>query len=347
MRLALPLLALALGLPAAGQAPGRVQIIHNSPDPALATVDVYLNEVRTGALDDVAFRTATPYLEVEAGRVVSVVVAADTSTGLNGALAVGAFVSESGVDHQVIVDGLRRPYEFGLGTDASLRRLKVRVLRRGPGQIRIEDGGARIEMAFYHGSPDIPLFDYDIYSWTGAGVFGLGASYGSAVTASFPGSDVHYRFRISGQPETDLDHDRLGVHTGQSALLMLSGFFDSASTPERPALGYFVVREDGTVESVWGDAYSTPAEPHPFPTTALSVTVAPNPASDRAVVTVPQLLVGALVEVFDTLGRRVLSERSTGASLTVRTGQWPTGLYTVRLTNGRGAVASGRFTVVR
>lgn len=347
MRALLPLLVLALALPAAAQAPARIQIIHNSPDPELATVDVYLNEVKTDRLDDVAFRTATPYLDIESGRVVSVVVAADTSQGVAGAFAVGAFVAESGTDYQVVIDGLLRPFEFDLEADPRSRALEARVIRRTPGRIQIGAGEHRIEMAFYHGSPDAPVFGYDVRSWTGSGIFGLSATYGSVTKASFPGSDVHYRFRMPNQPETDLDHDRLNVHAGQSALLMLSGFFSTDDGPERPALGYFVVREDGTVESVWGDAFSTPTEQRPASPVALAVTVAPNPARDRVVIAVPALFVGARVEVFDVRGRRVLSERSTNGSQVIETGQWPMGVYTVRLTAETGQVATGRFTVAR
>ncbi len=344
MRFWLPFLLLAAALPVAAQAPGRVQIIHNSPDPALATVDVYLNEVKTERLDNLAFRTATPHLDVEAGRVVTVVVAADTSTGLAGAYAVGAFVAESGVDHQVVIDGLLQPYAFDLGAGAGERALRARVIRRAPGAVRIGAGQARIEMAFYHGSPDATAFGYDVRSWTGAGVFGLRADYGSVTRASFPGADVHYRFRMPGQPETDLDHTRLGVHAGQSALLMLSGFAD-ASEPDRPALSYVVVREDGTVASVWGDAYSTPLAPRPD--VAVAVSVAPNPATDRAVVTIPTAFAGALVDAFDARGRRVLSARVTGSMAVMDTQHWPAGTYALRLTSEAGAVATARFTVVR
>ena len=154
--------------------------------------------MRTEALDDVAFRTATPYLDVEAGRVVTVVVAADTSTGLGRGLAVAAFVAEAGVDHQVIIEGLARPFSFGGIPDPGSKQLAARVIRRGPASYRIEAGEQRIEMAFTHGAPDMPRFSFDIRSWTGAGVFGLQAEFGDVTRASFPGADVHYRSGCRG-----------------------------------------------------------------------------------------------------------------------------------------------------
>ena len=338
------LLVLVVALPTAAQAPARVQIIHNAPDPALATVDVYLNETRTEALDDFAFRTATPYLPVEAGRVVTVVVAADTSTGIGRGLAVGAFVAEAGVDHQVIIEGLAQPFSFEGVPDPGSKRLAARVIRRGPANVQI-GGGARIEMAFTHGAPDMPSYGFDVRSWTGAGIFGLRAEYGDLTRASFPGSDVHYRFRMPGQPETDLDAVRMDVHAGQSALLMLSGFFDPQTAPDGRALGYFVVREDGAVESVWGDAYSTPGESRPEASGRSAVTVSPNPATVRAAVELPEP--GSAVEVFDVRGRRMVTDRAPGPRFQFETGQWPAGVYVVRVTSRDGAVSTARFTVTR
>ena len=43
----------------------RLQVIHNAADPIADEVDVYLNG--TLALDNFAFRTATPFIDVPAG----------------------------------------------------------------------------------------------------------------------------------------------------------------------------------------------------------------------------------------------------------------------------------------
>ena len=126
---------------------------------------------------------------------------------------------------------------------------------------------------------------------------------------------------------------------------MLSGFFDPETAPAGRALGYFVVREDGAVESVWGDAYSTPADDRPDAGERSLVTVSPNPVTDRATVALPEP--GSTVEVFDVRGRRMVTHREPGDRLQIETGQWPAGVYVVRVARQDGTVSTARFTVAR
>ncbi|OYQ47918.1 DUF4397 domain-containing protein, partial [Flavobacterium aurantiibacter] len=58
----------------------RLQVIHNSPDAAAAEVDVYINGELE--LDNFAFRTATPFIDVAAGVPISIDVAPASSTSV-------------------------------------------------------------------------------------------------------------------------------------------------------------------------------------------------------------------------------------------------------------------------
>ncbi|MDZ7265584.1 MAG: DUF4397 domain-containing protein, partial [candidate division KSB1 bacterium] len=55
----------------------RLQVIHNAPDPAAGSVDIYLNNVKL--LDDFKFRTATPFIDAPANQVIEVGVAPGNS----------------------------------------------------------------------------------------------------------------------------------------------------------------------------------------------------------------------------------------------------------------------------
>ncbi|MCB9249952.1 MAG: DUF4397 domain-containing protein, partial [Ignavibacteriales bacterium] len=62
----------------------RLQVIHNAADVAAASVDIYLMNDDHGQLlklDDFAFRSATPFVDVPAGINLSVIIAGPTSTG--------------------------------------------------------------------------------------------------------------------------------------------------------------------------------------------------------------------------------------------------------------------------
>ncbi len=97
-------------------------------------------------------------------------------------------------------------------------------------------------------------------------------------------------------------------------------------------------------------AFVVAGEPPPSGAPGFGVSVRPNPARGVAEVT---LLPGAsgrvVVTVLDALGREMARREADAASepsLTVDTGSWPAGVYTVRAATGAG-VATARLTVVR
>ncbi|MFD0778702.1 hypothetical protein ACFQZF_09615 [Flavobacterium myungsuense] len=55
-----------------------VQIIHNSGDLSINTIDIYLDG--TILIEDLAFRTATPFLDLPAGNLISIDIAPGNST---------------------------------------------------------------------------------------------------------------------------------------------------------------------------------------------------------------------------------------------------------------------------
>ena len=64
----------------------RVQVIHNSADAAASSVDVYLDS--TKIIDDFAFRTATPFIDVPAGTPIKISIAPSNSISVADSIAV-------------------------------------------------------------------------------------------------------------------------------------------------------------------------------------------------------------------------------------------------------------------
>ena len=351
------LLALAASAaPAAAQsleaAPGRFQVLHNAPDPELARVDVYVNGVRLPGLDDLGFREGTPPVVVSPGTAVTVVVAADTSSGIEGALALGAFVAESGEDYYAVVEGLRWPYDFADSPDGRRAFLNVRVFRAGASfGLDTGDGVAQSAVALHHGSPDLGPYHYDLYTNSGSGLVNFGLGFGGVFRGVvFPTGDLNYRLRLPDVPEFVIGGG-LGVPAGEDALVFLSGFDRPAANQNGPGLGLFVLYESGEVRRLWTPEAETPAEAAPA-SSGPAVAVYPNPVRGAAT-----LIIGgadplaATVEVLDVQGRTVRQERAVlGAGRTHRldASALPAGVYTVRVTaEADGAVSHVPFTVVR
>ena len=123
-------------------APARIQVVHNAVAP---TVDVYVDN--TLLADNFEFRTATPYVDVAAGRPLNVGIALATSTSAADALANIPVTFESGQTYVVFASGI---FAGNPGFE----------LLAFPGR---ESGSLPVlaDIAVLHGSPDAPAVDVD------------------------------------------------------------------------------------------------------------------------------------------------------------------------------------------
>ncbi|HVK11736.1 MAG TPA: DUF4397 domain-containing protein [Gemmataceae bacterium] len=132
-------------VPAAG-----LQVIHNSPYPAAAVVDVYVNDTRV--LDDFAFRSATPFLDVPAGTPLKIdVVAAAAATNANPVFTATATLAD-GTNYVAAAIG-----EPGVATGPTAFTLAVSGLGR-----EAAVNPARADLLVLHGAPDAPPVDVKV-----------------------------------------------------------------------------------------------------------------------------------------------------------------------------------------
>jgi 5,10-methylene-tetrahydrofolate dehydrogenase/methenyl tetrahydrofolate cyclohydrolase len=203
----------------------RVQIVHNSPDP---TVDVYVNGLL--ALDDFAFRTATPFLDLPAGLPLSIAVAPATSTSVADAIATFDATFESGQTYVVTASGIvgNPTTPFTLITDPA-------GLEAGTG------GASNVSLSVLHGAPDAPAVDVVVRT---GGKIVSNASYGQFTPYfTVPAGEYYLDVKPAGSEVIvgtyRADLSGLG---GQAIKVMASGLLTGA-----PAFGLFAVLTNGTV----------------------------------------------------------------------------------------------------
>jgi Domain of unknown function (DUF4397)/Secretion system C-terminal sorting domain len=198
------------------QGTARVQIIHNSPTP---TVDIYANGAKL--LDNFAFRTATPYIDVPAGVTVNIGVGLGTSQSVADILVNFPVVLTAGRRYVVVANGI-------VGNASK------------PFNLAINDMGAEtatsstnVGIGFFHGSPDAPNVDIlsgatKLFSNIAYGTFGsylnvpANATYPIAVTPAGANSTVVGSYEAN-----------LSFWAGKTAVIFASGLLGSTNSNDK------------------------------------------------------------------------------------------------------------------
>ena len=220
----------------------RVQLVHNSADPAADTVDVYVGDDLL--LDDFMFRTATPFIDVPAWTLLEIGVAPWTSTSAGDAVATFSYVFEAGETYAGIASGVVEPDSFAANPDGRDTGLWVFV-KTGAREAGIDP--AQVEALVHHGSTDAPTVDIVIHesvTLVDDIAYGDMTEYAGLDATSYflditPGND---NATIVASFEADLTG--LG---GGAAIVFASGFLDPSTNQEGPAFGLFAALPDGTV----------------------------------------------------------------------------------------------------
>ena len=221
-------------------ADARLQVIHNSADPAAATVDVYLNGLRL--LDDFAFRTATPFISAPAGIPFSVGIAPGSSTSAADTIKNFVFTLADGETYVAIANGVLNPANFEANPDGreTAFGLFVKAGAREAGS------GGNVEFFALHGATDAPTVDV-----VARGVATLvdNAAYGD-ITGYLAVPPASYTLDVKDSSGTvtvaSFVADLSGLADG-SAVVFASGFLSPANDQNGEAFGLYAALVDGTV----------------------------------------------------------------------------------------------------
>ena len=247
------LLALALcALPGAAFAnSAKLQIIHNAADPAAAVVDIYVNGDLL--LDDFAFRTATPFVEVPAGVTLNVGVAPGASSSADDALASFPVSLARGGSYVAVANGVLDADAFAANPDGRSTGFTIFTAD----QVYTRSFWGTVLLRAVHGATDAPGVDLRVRKGSWSKTLWSNVRYGDiGANRIVLAGDYLVDVTLPGQPETvvaTFKADLRGL-ARSSAVVFASGFLDPAANGGGAAFGLFAALPNGQVVALPTDA---------------------------------------------------------------------------------------------
>ncbi len=231
------LLPIAVSSAFAQDETANLQIIHNSPDPAVSSVDIFVNE--ENFLSDVEFRAATAFTEVPAGVELNIQIA-PAGAGIEAAVGPFTYTLDEDENYVLIASGVVDEETY---PDAQGFSLEVYT----PALTGAEDPST-VAVNMYHGSPDAPAVDiYLNQVEEGAAVTDLAYPDFTGYIALNPVNEVVGLAEAGGDVLVEFDAPFADLELeGEAITVLASGFFDGSSAGEDNALGLLAVLPDGT-----------------------------------------------------------------------------------------------------
>jgi hypothetical protein len=283
----------------------RVQVIHNSPDLAAQQVDVYINDEL--ALDNFAFRTATPFINLPAGVPISIDVLPSTSTSSANPLYTLTTTLTADEKYILVANGIVSATGYSVAPNFGINVFaQAREVASDP---------VETDVLVNHGSPDAPTVDV-VETSVPAGTIVNDISY-----PQFQGylelptldfvlnvTDATGATTVASYlaPLQTLDLD------GAAITVLASGFLNPAINSNGPAFGLWVATAAG------GNLI-------PLPVNNLSVNdfseelvrVYPNPASAAINIQLPANYSTSKSSIYDLNGRKVAETGSNQSTIDV------------------------------
>lgn len=217
----------------------RAQIIHNSPDINAKSVDIWVND--NLFVNDLDFRTATPFVDVPAGAELKVDILPSSSTSSQNPVATFNVTFEGGQVYQVIANGLVSSQNYSPYRPFNL---EVYPMAREYAQ----SNPLNTDVLVFHGSTDAPTVD----------VFESQVVFGTIIDdldyaefngyLALPQDDYSLQIRDASGTNVVAQYGApiatLGL-SGQALSVIASGFLNPQANNNGPAFGLFVALPSG------------------------------------------------------------------------------------------------------
>ncbi len=311
----------------------KLQVIHNSPDPAAAVVDVYVDGVL--AIDNFEFRTATPYIDVPGNMPVSIAVAPPTSESVDDAIATINATFKAGYTYIAMASGVLNPDLFVANPDGLEIGFQLLVKENTEA---FSDRANGLEFFGVHGSPDAPTVDIIARDVT---TLLDNVSYGAVSGYQIVPANTTYILDVAlgDAPETvvaSYEANLTGV-LGQSAVVYASGFLSPELNPEgSQAFGLYYTLVDGTTGAFPVYVMRTGAD------LMGNDMVYPNPATDKININVPAGFNGnvSVVSINGQVLKNMQINSEVGENIQLNIADLATGIYTVNLNSASGLITN-------
>ena len=338
---ALPVGGALIPLPSVDIASARVQVIHNSADAAAATVDVWYND--QALLDDFAFRTASPFIDVTAGTEFDITIQPASSSDTTNGLLRKSYTLMGDMTYVLVANGIVSASGYSPATP-----FDIYVNAMG----REEAGTAgNTDVLVFHGATDAPAVD--IYETT-AGELVDDLAYGEFDDDYLELPTADYSLEVRDETGTTVvaayQAPLATLSLDDSALVAVaSGFLNPSNNSEGAAFGIWVALPMG------GNLIELPAAPvstNDILSQQIDLQIWPNPASRNLTVSFSLDDASEVsMDILNVAGQMVMSRdlgtRGSGSySETIDVSTFREGMYLLRFRSDQN-ISTSKIKVVR
>ena len=305
-------------------AQAKLQIIHNAADPSADSVDIYVNG--NLALDNFAFRTATPFLTLPAGVALNIGVAGGNSTSVNDTIKSFQVTLANGGSYVAIANGNLTPSNFASNPDG-LSTAFTLFLQDQMRESALTAGN--VDLRVVHGSSDAPTVDVIARN---VGTLVNDAPYG-AITPYISVPAASYTLDVTpaaGSPIVASFTAILNSLGGNSAIIIASGYLNPITNQNGPGFGLLAVLPNGTA-FLLGNVTSIVEN-----SKSAGFTLAPNPAKEFVCIKSDVRNTNSNFEISNVQGKIVKSGILNSSLQNIYLNDLNHGLYFVKIQNENG-----------
>jgi len=320
-----------IALPTSTTTSTRLQAIHNCADAAASSVDVWFRSATTGTaavllLNNFAFRTASPFIDVPTAQVVTLSIAPPTSTSVASALANFTYNLAPTSKYQLIASGILSPLgyspssstvPFGLVANANVRERAL--------------VNSNTDVLIFHGATDAPAVNIVSPPSTTLASALTYSNYNSVGYNALP--TANYTVNVNSGSVTVASYQAplaaLSL-TGQAITVLASGFLNPASNSNGPAFGLFAAAATGGSLIPLPSLAVTAISKNTFLQNNLSIY--PNPFSDKINID-NQSGLNLTIDIIDLKGKLIKTTQSNQINIGMDLNELTPGIYFITVSN--------------